>query len=400
MASQREYDTVTRMSLEAGLAQYDFPFSPRYIATEPASPRDSAKLAVYDRATGATMFDTFLHLDRYLPKGALLILNDTKVVPARIPCFLPTGGKVELLWLRTLAGIRGSSFEALSPRTLSTGDTLRFGTLTLTVQAKNGSVYTFAHTGTQTQFRAAMTKLGTTPIPPYMKSTSLSERDLRREYQTIFAKHAGSAAAPTASLHFTPRLLKKLKAKGFDIAYVTLHVGLGTFAPLTPEHLKTGKLHEEWYEIPPATARAIAKAKREGRAVIPVGTTALRTVESAFSTPLHHPESGGVLFEALQCDGAKPDFFSKKKAYSKRISPLSGTTTLFIRPGYKFKVADGLITNFHVPRSSLLMLVAALVGCRPGRRPADGRKKILALYRSAIRRGFRLFSFGDGMLIR
>lgn len=364
LTSLHECGMVARMSLEAELAQYDFSFPATRIAKTPASPRDSAKLAVYDRATGAAIFDRFLHLDKHLPKGALLILNDTKVVPARIPCYLPTGGKVELLWLNN-TGRHSLFFQALSPRTLSPGDTLRFGTLTLTVQEKNGSVYTFAHTGTSARFRTTMMKLGTTPIPPYIKGTTLSERELRQEYQTVFAKHAGSAAAPTASLHFTPRLLKKLNMRGFRVAYVTLHVGLGTFAPLTAKHLKSGKLHEEWYEIPPATARAIARAKREGRAVIPVGTTALRTIESAART--------------------------RKQR---------GATTLFLRPGDDFKVADGLITNFHVPRSSLLMLVAALVGFRPGRRHADGRKKILALYRSAIRRGFRLFSFGDGMLIR
>jgi S-adenosylmethionine:tRNA ribosyltransferase-isomerase len=182
----------------------------------------------------------------------------------------------------------------------------------------------------------------------------MKERELRKEYQTIFAKREGSVAAPTASLHFTKRLFAKLKKKGIRIAYVTLHVNMGTFAPLTAEHLKSGSLHSEWYEIPPATQRAIAKAKKAGNPVIPVGTTALRTLESAALT--------------------------RKQR---------GTTTLFIRPGYAFKVADGLITNFHVPRSSLLMLVAALVG----------RTKILQLYRRAARHGFRFYSFGDGMLL-
>jgi S-adenosylmethionine:tRNA ribosyltransferase-isomerase len=291
-------------------------------------------------------------LDQYLKPGTLLILNDTKVVPARLPSFLPTGGKVDLLWLS--AGRTRNTFEALAPRTLDIGATLTFDSLTLTVLDKRDSIYTFRHSGTSTRFRDAMMRHGTTPIPPYLKHTSMKERELRKEYQTIFAKREGSVAAPTASLHFTKRLFAKLKKKGIRIAYVTLHVNMGTFAPLTAEHLKSGSLHSEWYEIPPATQRAIAKAKKAGNPVIPVGTTALRTLESAALT--------------------------RKQR---------GTTTLFIRPGYAFKVADGLITNFHVPRSSLLMLVAALVG----------RTKILQLYRRAARHGFRFYSFGDGMLL-
>jgi S-adenosylmethionine:tRNA ribosyltransferase-isomerase len=340
------------MNPETELAEYDYKVGQEQIAATPVHPRDSAKLLVYDRSTGNETEDTFLHLDQYLKPGTLLILNDTKVVPARLPSFLPTGGKVELLWLA--AGRTRNTFEALSPRTLDIGATLTFDSLTLTVLDKRDSIYTFRHSGTPTRFHDAMMHHGTTPIPPYLKHTSMKERELRKEYQTIFAKREGSVAAPTASLHFTKRLFAKLKKKGIRIAYVTLHVNMGTFAPLTAEHLKSGSLHSEWYEIPPATQRAIAQAKKAGNPVIPVGTTALRTLESAALT--------------------------RKQR---------GTTTLFIRPGYAFKVADGLITNFHVPRSSLLMLVAALVG----------RTKILQLYRRAARHGFRFYSFGDGMLL-
>lgn len=341
------------MNLEETLALYDYEIRPQQIATKPAHPRDSAKLLVYDRAKNETSYDTFLNLDRYLPKGALLILNDTKVVPARLPCYLPTGGKVELLWIA--AGKKLGTFEALSPRIVEIGSALAFGDLTLTAIAKRENIYLFSHTGSAARFKALMMKQGTTPIPPYLKNTPLKERALRAEYQTIFAKREGSVAAPTASLHFTKRLLAKLKKEGFRIAYVTLHVNLGTFAPLTAEHLAQQKLHEEWYEIPRATRNAIDKARKEGRPIIPVGTTALRTIESA--------------------------------AVQKRDT---GTTSLFIREGYRFKVADGLITNFHVPRSSLVILVSALLG----------RTRILNLYRDALNRGFRFFSFGDGMLIR
>lgn len=364
------------MYLERELAKYDYAIEPSQIAAEPAHPRDSAKLLVWDRTAGETVEDTFLYLDRHLEPGTLLILNDTKVVPARLPCYLPTGGKVELLWLSD-TGAR--TVEALSPKVLAIGATLMFGKLTLTVEKKVESIYTFSHTGTAAQFRAQMMKAGTTPIPPYLKHTSLSERKLRAEYQTIFAKREGSVAAPTASLHFTKRVFARLKKKGIKIAYVTLHVGMGTFAPLTEEHVKTGKLHEEWYEIPTATQKAIMMAKRDGHRVIPVGTTALRTLESS-------PH----LWES---DSHK----SKDRAKKRESDSLKGYTTLFIRPGYEFKVADGLITNFHVPRSSLMMLVAALLGTIPHRE--DGRKKILSLYRRALDRGFRFYSFGDGMLI-
>jgi S-adenosylmethionine:tRNA ribosyltransferase-isomerase len=354
------------MDIERELSAYDYAIDQAQIATTPAHPRDSAKLLVHDRETGTNTYDTFLHLDRYLAPGTLLILNDTKVVPARLPCYLPTGGKVELLWLS--AGKRKAEFEALSPRILDIGTTLAIGRLMLWVVGKTENIYTFRHTGTPAQFHTAMMKTGTTPIPPYLKHTSLKEKQLRAEYQTIFAKREGSVAAPTASLHFTKRLFAKLKKKDVQIAYVTLHVNLGTFAPLTEEHLSSGKLHEEWYEIPRATQRAIAKAKKEGRPVIPVGTTALRTIES-----------------------------------TARTQKQRGTTTLFLRPGDEFKVADGLITNFHVPRSSLMMLVAALLerGAKDRKsQNGHGPTNIQALYRNALDRNFRFYSFGDGMLIR
>lgn len=205
--------------------------------------------------------------------------------------------------------------------------------------------------------RAVLEKHGDAPLPPYIKNSPLSKREQRQQYQTVFAKTPGSIAAPTASLHFTPRLLKSLKKAGIETAFVTLHVGLGTFAPLTAEHLKSGTLHEEEWFIDKKTAAQIERAKKEGRPVIPVGTTALRTLESA--------------------------------AAGRAIKKLRGKTNLFIREGYNFKIADGLITNFHVPKSSLLMLVAAFAG----------RKKIQTTYRHAIKHGYRFFSFGDGMLI-
>jgi len=341
------------MSFAEFISRYDYDVAPEHIATKPARPRDSAKLLVSDPQTEQVQYDTFLNLDRYVPRDSLFIFNNTKVIPARLPCSLPTGGTVELLWVA--AGKTPRTFEALSPRILQKGTVLRFNNCELTILSKRENIYRLAYTATPAQFKALMMRSGKTPIPPYLKNTPLKERALRAEYQAIFARREGSVAAPTASLHFTTRVLSRLKKKGVHMAFVTLHVNLGTFAPLTEKNLDTERLHEEFYEIPASTRRAIDSAKKQGRPVIPVGTTALRAIESA--------------------------------AINGRDS---GTTDLFIQEGYRFKVADGLITNFHVPRSSLVILVSALLG----------RTKTLGLYRDALRHGFRFFSFGDAMLIR
>lgn len=334
-------------------SEYDFSYTQDMIATKPATPRESARLLVHQASSGTTGIDTFSHIDAYLPPGTVLVLNNTKVVPARIPTKKPSGGAVHLLWL---AHVQERVFTALSPKTLSPGDTLSFGNITITVKEKEGSVYRCEHTGTKAHFMKALHTHGTTPTPPYIKNITMNERALRTRYQTTFAKHAGSVAAPTASLHFSKRLLDRLKKRGIDIRYVTLHVGLGTFAPLTEKELASGELHEEYFDMPESTYRALVRAKEEGRLVIPVGTTALRTIESVWLSPSHER---------------------------------TGVTRLFIREGYAFRITSGLITNFHVPQSSLLMLVAALVG----------RVRLLSLYEYAKKNRFRFFSFGDGMLL-
>lgn len=362
--------TVARMeSLAELLASYDYPLAKSDIAEVPASPRDSAKLLVYDRAAGTTTVDSFLHLDKHLPPRALLIFNDTKVVPARLPVRTPTGGLVELLCIRSDAHTR--LIECLSPRTLAIGTELTVGPDRLTVESKDGSVYRMRLHGTIPLARL-LTRYGETPIPPYLKHTPLSEHDLRDKYQTIFAKHAGSSAAPTASLHFTKRLLAKLARAKIETAYVTLHVGLGTFAPLTETNIESGTLHHEEYSIPPQTVRKILAAKKAGRPVIAVGTTAARALESAFAP------GGEDFFDGLGHSSSKKGFAPGSE------------TNLFIREGYRWRIVDGLITNFHVPQSSLLMLVATLVG----------RERLFSLYAFAKQQGFRFLSFGDGMLVR
>jgi S-adenosylmethionine:tRNA ribosyltransferase-isomerase len=344
------------MDLPAILAGYDYPFSPKSVALVPAQPRDSAKLYIYNKSTQLSRYATFRNLSEYLPKNALLVFNDTKVIPARLFARTHEGEKVELF----ITGFSEGSQEArvLSNRKCAEGDvlTIEDGS-TVIVLAKEGKESRVA-LSENTSWNDVLQRYGTTPIPPYLHETPLSEKELRKEYQTVFAKYDGSVAAPTASLHFTERVLDSLAAAGIERAFVTLHVNLGTFAPLTAEHIETGKLHQEWFRVPDETVEKIERAFREGRPIIPVGTTSLRTIESAFS-------ANGVCEQQV------------------------GTTRLFIQPGYHFKLATGLITNFHVPRSSLMMLVAAFIG----------RDELLRLYADAQERDFSFFSFGDGMLL-
>ncbi|MBU6141612.1 tRNA preQ1(34) S-adenosylmethionine ribosyltransferase-isomerase QueA [Patescibacteria group bacterium] len=342
-------------ALERLLAQYDYSFPERLIAQRPASPRDAARLLVFDRRTKRTHFSTFAHLAAFLPDNAVLVFNDTKVIPARFTVTKPTGGKAKLLYLAT----EGRTIRVMADRKLTIGSRLTLAPrLSFTVSGKKEKYYYLRPSFPLARLFSVLERYGTTPIPPYIKHASLSEKKLRTSYQTIFAQTKGSVAAPTASLHFTKRLLAALKKRGIRIVFVTLHVNIGTFAPLTEAQLATERLHEEYYEIAPKTAAILNAAKKAGDPVIAVGTTSARTVESA-------------------CDR------------SGRVSAGAGSTELFIRPPHTFKCITGLITNFHVPRSSLMMLVSALVG----------RQTLLRLYRSAIKKRFRLFSFGDGMLL-
>jgi len=343
------------------LKKYNYHLPVSLIAQAPAKPRDKAKLLVYHKDNGKVSYDIFRNLTKYLPPRAVLVFNETKVIPARLVLNKPTGGQVRVLYLDTKSNL----IEVLADRFIKIGMKLA-----LDIGTKGSKPIFFVvvkqidnHYWLKPSF--ALSKLpqifelyGHTPTPPYIKHTYLSEKQLRQEYQTVFAKAAGSVAAPTAALHFTKGLLKKIKKQGFNIEFVTLHVNLGTFAPLTADQVERHKLHQEWYTIDKTMAVRLAQAKKQGRPIIAVGTTVVRTLESAAN------KSG-------------------------KLKKLIGTTDLFISEGYKFKFVDGLITNFHVPESSLLMLVAALVG----------RTKLLELYKKAISKKFRFFSFGDGMVI-
>jgi len=343
-------------------SEYDFDFPENLIAREPASPRDSARLMVYDRATGEASLDAFHNIGAYLPSRSLLVFNDTKVVPGRFEAEKSSGGKAVI----TVVDVGAECVKAFSDRKLTVGETLKVSSGDeLKIIMQDGK-YFFLRPSEKFRINGVLSRelifgflesVGVMPLPPYIKNSSLSEEEIKREYQTVFAKEKGSYAAPTASLHFTEGLMEDLGAMGHEICFITLHVGLGTFAPLTDENIRQGKLHKEYYEISEDAAEKISRAREEGRKIIAVGTTCIRTLESAW-------------------DGGK----IKSGKYE---------TDIFIREGYEFKTVDGMVTNFHVPKSSLLMLVSALIG----------REKTLELYKLAVKNKFRLFSFGDGMLI-
>jgi S-adenosylmethionine:tRNA ribosyltransferase-isomerase len=344
--------------LEKILEQYDYDLPRSYIAQAPASPRDSAKLLVSTKKDTEARIDTFAHLPEYIPKDAVLVFNETKVVPARLFVHKETGGLVEMLYLSH----NNEDMHVLANRQLKEGARLVSSadpTIGFTVLQKKKKGYMIRPTFPMENVYTVFEKYGSTPIPSYIKYSPLSEDALRKEYQTVFAREAGSSAAPTASLHFTDELIDRLEKAGIGIAYVTLHVGLGTFAPLTEDHLANNRLHSESYTITDETAAYLNDAKRAGRPIIAVGTTVVRTLESA-------TDENGTLHAADKA-----------------------STDLFINEGYAFKYIDGMITNFHIPRSSLLMLVAAFIG----------RERLLSLYDLAKKNDFRFFSFGDGMLL-
>lgn len=338
------------------LGLYDVRVPPERIAQEPASPRDSARLLVHDRATGATEHAVFRDLGAHLPPRAVLVLNETKVIPAKMLLTRASGGVAQALVL----GIDGGLVRVMANRKFAPGEFLRLhGETGFTVERADGRFWLLRPSFPMGELQSVLDAHGTMPLPPYIKHSPLDRSALLREYQTVFAKEAGSVAAPTASLHFTPELLESLERAGVRIARVTLHVHLGTFASLTEEQWKAGSLHTERYYVGPEAKALLEGAKAAGDPIVAVGTTVVRTLESAAD------ERGTIV---------RPD----------------GDTSLFIREGYRFKMVDAMVTNFHVPRSSLLMLVCAFAG----------REAVLGLYEQAVREKYRFFSFGDAMLVR
>jgi S-adenosylmethionine:tRNA ribosyltransferase-isomerase len=337
-------------------SEFDYELPPHLIAQTPLEPRDSSRMLVLNKSSGKIQHTFFRDLCLFLQPGDLLVLNQTRVIPARLSARKdPTGGKVEILLLRQ---VDESTWE-----TLVGGKGIKEGSR-LKVIGGPGAVVVQSLSGPRRLVRflqplnGILEQVGSMPLPPYIHTVL---KDPER-YQTVYARQPGSAAAPTAGLHFTPGLLEQLQAQGIGVAYVTLHVGLDTFSPVTEDLIEDHPIHKEWCQVSDETARLINQARRDQRRIVAVGTTTVRTLESA----AQHAPPGDV------------------------ISPWDGSTDLFILPGYTFRVVDVLITNFHLPRSTLIMLVSAFAG----------RDQILAAYQTAIEQNYRFYSFGDAMLIR
>lgn len=344
---------------------FDFELPERLIAQEPAVPRDASRLLVLDRDTGRVAHRSFTDLPRELGPGDLLVINDTKVFPARLSGIKPTGGRVEILLVEKTGGEPGRSlWRAMidGSRSLRPGRTLTCaGGLHIELVDRDGDLWRVRLIHDGTALDPLLEAIGEVPLPPYIRRAAGDPRREadRERYQTIFARSSGAIAAPTAGLHLTEGVLGALRERGVETASLTLHVGPGTFLPVRVERVADHRMHEEAYDLPPETAAAVARTRARGGRIVAVGTTVARTLESCADG------RGGV-------------------------TPGTGRSGLFIYPGFRFQVVDALVTNFHLPRSTLLMLVCAFAGA-----PA-----VLAAYDEAVREGYRFYSYGDAMLVR
>ena len=345
------------------VSDYDYFLPEEQIAQDPLADRSSSKLLVLDKNTGETSHHVFKEIIDYLNPGDCLCINNTKVIPARLIGRKKTGGVVEVLLLKRLEDEK-SKWEVLTRpgKKAKVGDEIIFGgegpedfdllCRVTEVKEDGNRIVEFEYDGI---FEEILDKLGQMPLPPYI-THRLEDKN---RYQTVYAKIEGSAAAPTAGLHFTNELLEQIKEKGVKVVSVTLHVGLGTFRPVQVENILDHKMHSEYYEVSEETAKILNETKANGGRIISVGTTSTRTLESV-------TDENGIVHAG------------------------SGETQIFIYPGYKFKAIDGLITNFHLPKSTLIMLVSALAG----------RKNVLNAYKEAVEKKYRFFSFGDAMFIK
>ncbi|OEH91485.1 tRNA preQ1(34) S-adenosylmethionine ribosyltransferase-isomerase QueA [Bacillus solimangrovi] len=336
---------------------FDFNLPEELIAQTPLEERTASKLMVLDKETGKIKHETFKNILDYLYPGDCLVLNDTKVLPARLYGMKEeTGAKVEVLLLKQL---EGDTWETLvkPAKRVKVGTIVSFGDGRLKAKCiseneHGGRNFEFMYEGI---FYEVLDSLGEMPLPPYIKE----QLDDRSRYQTVFARERGSAAAPTAGLHFTEELLEAIRAKGVYITFITLHVGLGTFRPVSVDSIEEHEMHGEFYQMSHETAEQLNQVRKEGGRIISVGTTSTRTLETIASS------------------------------YNGEFKESSGWTSIFIYPGYAFKGIDGMITNFHLPKSTLIMLISALAG----------RENVLHAYEEAVNRRYRFFSFGDAMFI-
>ncbi|MFO8071358.1 MAG: tRNA preQ1(34) S-adenosylmethionine ribosyltransferase-isomerase QueA [Polyangia bacterium] len=343
--------------MRTSLFDYDLPGE--LIAQRPPAQRDGGRLMVLP-PQGDELLARIADLPQLLPEGALLVANDSRVIPARLRARRPTGGAVEVLLVRELeAGANSCRWRAMARanRPLRIGDRLDLlGVEAEIIERSEGGYLTLETREGSAVFRRRVDRLGEVPLPPYIRRAP--ERDDRERYQTVFAREDGSVAAPTAGLHLGSELLEEIAGKGHELAFVTLHVGPGTFRPIATDELEDHRMDAEAYSVGAKEAAAIRRARDEGRAVIAVGTTVVRALE-------------GLVLERGRLEADR------------------GLTELFIAPPFDFRVVDGLLTNFHLPRSTLLCLVAALAG----------RERLLEAYRRAVRERFRFYSYGDAMLV-
>jgi len=344
------------------LEDYNYLLPENLVAKEPSSKRDMCRLFVYSTSENKIYFDIFKNINKYLPKGSVLVFNDTKVVPARLSITRKGGSVAELFILANEPETSEGYLKAISNRRLKLGEILFLnGKDVFKVEEIDGRFF-FVKKLFDEDINSFLKIFGSTPLPPYIKNSPLSEEEAREKYQSILANSESSVAAPTASLHFSEEVLDKLKEDGNIFEYITLHVGLGTFATVSHENIENKKLFNEWFTIKADTAKRLNRYKNEGRKIVAVGTTATRALESA------------VLYGSL-------------------IECVNKPTDIFILPPYKFQVADSLVTNFHVPKSSLMLLVDAFLKFK------GARRGILDLYKIAINENFKFYSFGDAMLI-
>lgn len=378
------------------LADFYYYLPQNLIAQKPVKPRDHSRLLVFNRKNKQIRYKHFYDIADYLHAGDVLVLNNSKVMPARlIGKKIPSRGKIEVFLLRktsplllplTLAPIvasgkgeikrgRGEVWQCLiggKKRKNNQEIQFKLGLKAIILKNNKDGTWLVKFNKKGRKFKKIVDKIGRVPLPPYIKRTRDSTASLQNDkinYQTVYAndKKIGSVAAPTAGFHFTPKLLKRIKAKGIKILYLTLHVGLGTFAPVKVNDVTKHQMHSEWVEVSKETLENIIKAKQEGRRIIAIGTTSVRTLEGMFKN--------------------KGELTSFKKV--KSLKNFSGWINIFIYPGYKFKVVDAMITNFHLPKSTLLMLVSAFAG----------RKNILNAYEQSIKKKYRFYSYGDAMFI-
>ncbi|HNW96644.1 MAG TPA: tRNA preQ1(34) S-adenosylmethionine ribosyltransferase-isomerase QueA [Candidatus Paceibacterota bacterium] len=356
------------------LQDFDYNLPKELIAQKPICPRDYSRLLVLDKLQRQISHHCFCDIGSFLRKNDVLVLNNTKVIPARlIGKKIGTGGKVEVFLIRPkIKDLKKYSWPyewvAIGGPKLYLGQKIDFG------KSLKGEIIEILGQERIIKFnkkgellKKIIFQIGQTPIPPYIKSPDKGSK-LQKEYQTVFAKYLGSVAAPTAGFHFTPRLLKQLQKQGVKIEYVTLHVGLGTFQPVKEGDIEKHKMHSEWAMIDNAVAKRLNQYKKKGQRIISVGTTACRTLES----------------------------FCDKKGELKSGAKF---TDIFIYPGYNFRFVDGLITNFHLPKSTLLMLVSAFANQLSSAKASEGIKLIKKAYQEAIKNKYRFYSFGDAMLI-